>query len=150
MLCGQVFRYSKTENGFNIIASDKQAKILYKDGGLEIEQNDANFFANYFDLHSNYDIIIKKLEDGGILGEAVRFGRGIRILRQDPVEIIISFIISANNHIPRIKGIIERLCKALGKCCGDYYAFPKVEKLASADADFYRCLGGGNRCQISC
>ena len=59
--------------------------------------------------------ITKYLSNKPFMAEAVKYGGGIRILNSDPWEMIISFIISANNHIPRIKGIIERLCKGLGK-----------------------------------
>lgn len=63
------------------------------------------------------------------MSEAIEYGKGIHILRQDPTEAIFSFIISQNNHIPRIKGIIERICGTLGEDMGEYHAFPSVENL---------------------
>lgn len=79
------------------------------------------------------------------MSEAIEYGKGIHILRQDPIEAIFSFIISQNNHIPRIKGIIERICVTLGEDMGEYHAFPSVEKLASAGEDFYASIGAGYR-----
>ena len=58
---------------------------------------------------------------------------------------VISFIISANNHIPRIKGIIERLCAGLGRDMGGYYAFPTAEAMADKGEDYYFALGAGYR-----
>ncbi len=66
-------------------------------------------------------------------------------MRQDPTEAIFSFIISQNNHIPRIKAIIERICNALGEDMGEYHAFPSVQKLAGAGEDFYASVGAGYR-----
>lgn len=84
-----------------------------------------------------------------MLFEAVRFGRGLRILNQDKAECLLSFIVSQQNNIPRIKGNLSRLCAALGekkRFAGyDYYTFPSLERLAERDEDFYRSLGLGYR-----
>ena len=80
---------------------------------------------------------------------SIEYGQGIRILNQDLWEMIISYIISANNNIPRIKGIIERLSKAYGKEIewnGEkYYTFPTVEELKDVTVEEYRKLGLGFR-----
>ena len=81
--------------------------------------------------------------------QSVEYGKGIRILNQDLWETIISFIISANNNIPRIKGIIERLSKAYGdeiKWNGkEFYTFPTPEQLRNVKVQDYRKLGLGFR-----
>ena len=81
--------------------------------------------------------------------ESIKYGSGIRILNQDLWETIISFIISANNNIPRIKGIIERLSKNYGKEIAyngkKYYTFPTAEELKDVSVEKYRELGLGFR-----
>lgn len=143
--CGQVFRFKKICDDFEIFAGNQRAVLKPMQNRVEIECTDESFFVNYFDLSKNYDIIRLNLKDKGLIGAAVDFGQGIRILRQNPFETLISFIISANNHIPRIKAIIERLCTALGEKRDGYYAFPSADALASKDADFYIQNGLGYR-----
>ena len=143
--CGQVFRYKKTDDGYQVITGNKKAVIKEEDNKVIIQQKDTKFFEKYFDLCRNYDIILSNLSGKGLIGAACEFGKGIRILNQNPVETIISFIISANNHIPRIKSIIEKICFELGEKCDGYYAFPTIEMLASKDEDFYIKLGAGYR-----
>ena len=75
----------------------------------------------------------------------MEFGKGIRLLRQDFFETIISFIISANNNIPRIKGIIERLCTLAGDKKDGYYAFPTPQRLSLVSEKSLRDIGAGFR-----
>ena len=102
--------------------------------------------ANYFDLNRNYSEIKEKLSK---IDENIKYGEGIRILNQDLWETIISFIISANNNIPRIKGIIERLSQKYGKEIDwngeKYYTFPTPEELKKAEVQDFRELGTGFR-----
>jgi len=149
--CGQVFRFQKTENTYRIFAGNKAA-ILKTDGqNTEIFAEDLNFFKDYFDLSKDYAKIADKLKINSIMERAVNFGKGIRILRQDPFEALISFIISQNNHIPRIKSIIERLCENLGKKESfsgfTYYGFPDAEIMARQSVEFYRKIGAGYRAE---
>lgn len=110
---------------------EKSARPVKKrKNNVEIACTDENFFVKYFDLCKNYDIIRLKLGDKGLFRAAIDFGQGIRILQQDPFETLISFIISANNHIPRIKSIIERLSTALGDRCDGFNAFPTAKALS--------------------
>lgn len=145
--CGQVFRYVKTENGYRIYAKNHVAYVEERAQDYLIECDDKDFFVNYFDFDTDYASIQAKVQDGGFVSDAIEFGKGIHILRQDPFESIFSFIISQNNHIPRIKGIIERICDALGEDMGAYHAFPSVEKLASAGVEFYASIGAGYRAE---
>lgn len=108
------------------------------------------FWHHYFDLDRNYSAIKKKLSRGdGVMKAAIKEGSGIRILNQDPWETLISFIISQNNNIPRIKGCIENLTRVLGENLGyssdgrGLYSFPKPETLAKAEpADLAPCRLG--------
>ena len=105
---------------------------------------------NYFDLNRNYSEIKEKLSkiDENV-NLSIQYGEGIRILNQDLWETIISFIISANNNIPRIKGIIERLSQKYGKEIkwnGEkYYTFPTPEELKDVEVQDFRNLGTGFR-----
>jgi N-glycosylase/DNA lyase len=143
--CGQVFRYKKIDDGYEIIAKNQRARLKNVKNNVEIACTDENFFVKYFDLCKNYDIIRLKLGDKGLFRAAIDFGQGIRILQQDPFETLISFIISANNHIPRIKSIIERLSTALGDRCDGFNAFPTAKALSEKDADYYFNAGLGYR-----
>ena len=105
---------------------------------------------DYFDLDTNYSLYKDKLSKvDGFLLESIKFGECIRILNQDLWETIISFIISANNNIPRIKKIIERLSKEYGKKIVfndiDYYTFPTPLELSKASIKDLRNLGLGFR-----
>lgn len=145
--CGQVFRYAKIGDEYRVVAQNHIAYIKEVEDAYEVRCDDREFFENYFDFDTDYAQIQSEVADGAFVSEAVEFGRGIHILRQNPVEAIFSFIISQNNHIPRIKGIIERICDSLGEDMGEYHAFPSVEKLASAGVDFYKSIGAGYRAE---
>ena len=105
---------------------------------------------NYFDLNRDYSEIKEKLSkiDENV-NLSIQYGEGIRILNQDLWETIISFIISANNNIPRIKGIIERLSQKYGKEINwngeKYYTFPTPEELKDVKVQDFRDLGTGFR-----
>jgi len=151
--CGQVFRYVRENDGFRIHAKDKTCFVISVGGRAEIHTEDIDFFAKYFDLENDYGVVKAELAKFDGMNEALKFGCGIRILNQDPVETVISFIISANNNIPRIKGIIERLCVRLGekkieKIGGsvyEYFAFPTLERLCEADEGLFKSIGAGYR-----
>ncbi len=114
------------------------------------EGNIENIVEDYFDLNRDYEKIkekLSKIDDN--LKQSTEYGKGIRILKQDLWETIISFIISANNNIPRIKGIIERISKMYGKKIEykgrEYYTFPEICELKKASVEDLRALGLGFR-----
>ena len=147
--CGQIFRYKQLDNGDYIVFSgDKKAQILEKQNCYEIVCSDVFYFENFFDLNTDYQTIKWKLSQNFlILNEACQYGHGIRILKQQPFETIISFIISANNNIKRIQGIIERLCTRCGTNMGDYYSFPTQSQLETLSVGDLRALGMGFRAE---
>lgn len=151
--CGQAFRYLPAEEG-TLVLSAERACLLRREGDvtfLSAEEEDFAYFQRYFDLSRSYAEILARIGALGIprLCEAAAFGRGIRILNQDPAETIVSFIVSQNNNIPRIRAILSRLCEALGEersACGHgYFAFPRIERLAEQGEAFYASLGCGYR-----
>lgn len=153
--CGQCFRWNVEEDGSytgvikdNVLNVKKEKnKIIFK--GI-CKENIIKVCTEYFDLDTNYEAIkstLSKVDD--YLKESIEYGEGIRILNQDSWETLISFIISANNNIPRIKGIIERISKAYGNEMmyedKTYYTFPTPEQLGKATIEDLRKLGLGFR-----
>lgn len=149
--CGQVFRFRPVEDGYIVFSLDKCARLKPQGDDILIESSDDEYFANYFDLKKNYAEIVDNALKFNIekLSYAAKKYRGIRILRQNVFETLISFLISQNNNIPRIKSAIEKTCAALGEKRifdgTEYYAFPTAEKLAFADDSFYKSAGYGYR-----
>lgn len=137
--CGQAFRWKKEEDGsYTTIAFGKVVNVKKENKDIILAGTNLEDFNNvwydYFDLARDYGQIKRELSKDPILEEAIAFGEGIRILNQEPFEMIISFIISANNQIPRIKNSIELLSKQYGeKIRDDYYSFPTAEVLSQAD-----------------
>lgn len=143
--CGQVFRYKKLgDNHYEVFFGQNKAVVRQFDTTAEIECNDILAAARFFDLDKDYSQIKKELMVHEVLREPISHGHGIRILKNNPEEIIFSFIISANNNIKRIQGIIEKLCE-LGEDKGGYRAFPSAEKIANASDEFLASLHAGYR-----
>ena len=149
--CGQAFRWEETENGiWQGVAFGKYLKLeRVADGTVVLynttEEDFKNLWLDYFDLNRNYNEIIAAISGNKVLNEAAKFGSGIRVLNQEPWETLCSFIISQNNNIKRIKGIIARLCENFGENKGDYYAFPTAEKIASLTLEDLAVLRSGFR-----
>lgn len=153
--CGQCFRWNKQEDGSytgvfknNVLNVKKNKDEIIFEGICEndIQQT----VKNYFDLNRNYEKIKEQLSKvDQNMKKSIEYGNGIRILNQDLWETIISFIISANNNIPRIKGIIERLSEKYGDEIkykeNKYYTFPTPEQLKNVTVEEYRKLGLGFR-----
>ena len=142
--CGQVFRYKVRDFGYTIYSLDHKADI-YCQETIKIFTKDKKYFIKYFDFCTNYDKIKSSLSVEPMLRSAIKYGAGIRILRSDPLEMIISFIISQNNNIPRIKAIIEKICESYGDNKGDYYAFPTLSQLKKIPLEFFTNIKCGYR-----
>ncbi len=140
-LCGQAFRWEKDKSGaFYGIAGNSVAKIYHHDEkNIYIESSNPNlvFWSNYLNFSCDYNTVEKELSHDKVLLPCIKAGNGIRILRQDLWETIVSFIISANNNIPRIKKIINKMCELFGeKIEFDgkvFYGFPAPEALAGLE-----------------
>lgn len=144
--CGQIFRYFKCGDSYIVQSTNKLAKITKINNCFVIETKDVDYFENFFDLKTDYTNIKKVLERDDFLSQVIKKGEGIRILKNDFYEVVISFVISANNNIARIKQIIERLCVSCGERIeNNIYAFPKLEKLCEKDLNFFNSLKAGYR-----
>ncbi len=152
--CGQCFRWNEEPDGsytgifgHNVLNVKEEKDIVITgicNGNIE------DICKNYFDLDRNYEEIketLSLIDDN--MKESIKYGEGIRILNQNLWEMIISFIISANNNIPRIKGIIERMSAKYGqeiKFRGtSYYTFPTIDELSQASVKDLKDLGLGFR-----
>lgn len=154
--CGQCFRWHKEQNGsytgvikngvINVRAnSEKDISFIY-----ELEGDADKVIKDYFDLNRNYSEIKKVISlNDETMVSAIKYGYGIRILKQDPWEMLISYIISAANNIPRISKTIENISKNYGKEIKfegkNYYLFPTPEELAGATIEDFRNLNLGFR-----
>lgn len=153
--CGQCFRWDANEDGsYTGTAGGRVADMYHEAGTLNIWQSDKvdfddesfnesldeSFWRRYLDLDNDYGRIKRKLSADPVMKKAIPYGYGIRILKQDPWETTVSFIISQNNNIPRIKRNINDLsCLAGEKICSykgrDWYDIPSPEKLAGMAED---------------
>ncbi len=148
--CGQCFRWKQNEDSsFSAVVGQSYCTVQQEDTHFQIKNIDENSVAqwiNYFDLDRSYNEIQKYLcQRCEKLIKAVAYAGGIRILAQDPWEALCSFIISQNNNIPRIKGIIERLCYQFGMPCGSSYTFPSAETLSRRTVEDLAPLRAGFR-----
>lgn len=150
--CGQAFRWTKNEDGsWSGIAFGKALTLTADDNTVTFHCDRNNFentWYDYFDLATDYDEIRSRLSAlSPVLKEAADYAPGIRILKQDPWEAVCSFIISQNNNIPRIKGIIARLCENFGeKTDGtNLYSFPSAEKIAGLSEEDLAVIRSGFR-----
>lgn len=148
--CGQAFRWKQNEDlSWTGVVKGVETTIAETDTGLRFynitEKQFTDVFYSYFDFDRDYEKVLSTLKNDSHLATAVdRYGT-IRILKQEPWEALCSFIISACNNIPRIKGIIERLCESFGEKTANSYSFPLAEKIASLDADDLEILRAGYR-----
>ena len=153
--CGQCFRWDEQPDGsYTGIVKNNVINVKKVDNSIAFKSLGADnlekLATDYFDLNRDYEEIKDKLSKiDEYLANSIKYGSGIRILNQDLWETIISFIISANNNIPRIKGIINRISQKYGNEINwegrSYYTFPTPENLAKATVEELRGLGLGFR-----
>lgn len=146
--CGQCFNFNIEEDGsYTAVHMDKIINVLAREDDVLIRNVSLDefyeVFYDYFDLGTDYDKIKENLAANEILKTASAYGDGIRILNQAMFETVISFIISANNGITRIKNSIRIISERYGDYIGEYmgrkyYSFPKAEVLAKVDPEELR------------
>jgi len=148
-LCGQCFRFDVCSDGsFFGVAGGRGIRVLQNGEKTELfcdEKDFKSFWRAYFDLDRDYGGIPALVSDDDFLKTAAEYGGGIRILNQQPWEALCSFIISQCNNIPRIKGIIKRMCSLFGEKNNCGYGFPEPESIAKLDADELALLRAGYR-----
>ncbi len=147
---GQCFRFYRDGTGYSGVALSKFIHLEENDGiisvsGVEKEEFERNF-TDYFDLNRDYRVITESFPKEENLIKAVEYGRGMKILRQEPWEATVSFVISQNNNITRIKNTVKKLAEKYGSDIGNgNFAFPSAEELKDVKAEDYALLGCGYR-----
>lgn len=145
--CGQAFRWVQKDGKWHGVAYGKVLTAEQIDNRLILDCSAEDFeriWKIYFDFDCDYEKITASYDDN-YLKSAVSEYSGIRILRQEPWEALCSFIISQNNNIPRIKGIVERLCESFGEGETGKKSFPSAEKLAKLTVEDLAPLRAGFR-----
>lgn len=150
---GQCFRLNRSGNGeYTLIAHDRLLRLRQTPYGCEADCGEEAFrrdWYGYFDLGRDYAAIRARVDPGdAYLSRAAEFGRGIRILRQDPWETLVSFIVSQRKTIPAIKFCVEALCARYGDPLPfepSAYAFPRPETLAALGEEEFRACSLGYR-----
>ncbi len=157
--CGQCFRFEKMQDeSYTIVAKGRVINVSTKGDSIILKNttdNDvADIWYDYFDLGTDYSQIKNTLSSDVHLEKSTQYGTGIRLLNQDVWECVISFIISANNNIPRIQGIVEKLCQKYGDEIhafdNTYYSFPDAEKLKDVEKEDLAFLRAGYRDSYLC
>lgn len=147
--CGQAFRWTRIDdNTYSGYFLDNYLEISETEKGCFLFHNvDEDEFLgvwkNYFDVETDYSELKKRFSEDKILADACAFAPGIRLLKQDTWETLCSFIISQNNNIPRIKGIISRLCEKYG-------CFPDAKTLSAETPETLEFLRSGFRAKYIC
>ena len=149
--CGQSFRWTENSDGsFSGVAFGQSVTVRMDGGRLLLagaEESDRERWRRYFDLETDYAAIRADISARHpVLREAAAYAGGIRILRQEPYEALCTFIISQNNNIKRIKGIVQRLCECCGNRLADgSYAFPDADVMSRLSAEDLAPLRAGFR-----
>ena len=155
VMCGQIFRFFPLNDGsFDVILKDRVINIYQKDNALYVSSNDETdlekVVRNYFDLDNDYekmdDFLIKndvKLKD------AINFSKGLTMIKQDPFETVMEYIISANNGVPQISAALNNIAEKYGKKVTfnnkEYYLFPTFNDLKDLSESDYRACKVGFR-----
>lgn len=144
---GQCFRWNKIDDMHYMgIIEHNVCEVKQSGNIVEVHGIDEEKFINYFDIKRDYNEIKRFYMKDDILTSAIKYGEGIRILNQDKFEVLISFIISANNNIPRIKKSVEAISRRFGqKIEGEFYAFPTPLELSKATEEELKACGVGFR-----
>ena len=152
---GQLFRWEELESGaVRFTAGDRRVTVRPAgEGTFAFSCEEAAFetlWRGYFDLNADYAAIGARIpREDAFLTAAYRYGRGLRILRQDAWEALASFIVSQNNNIPRIRASVQALSERFGERRedgeGTFFAFPTPAGLARATEDALRACGLGYR-----
>jgi len=148
--CGQCFRWQGSGNEWNGIAHGRRLEIYLEEDNLVLKDVSLEEFnsiwMDYFDLSRDYSLLRGQFSNDKALYNAMEFSPGLRIMQQNPWETLITFILSQNSNIPRIKGMVSRLCENFGKAlpCGSF-AFPEPEDLAILTEESIATVKSGYR-----
>ncbi|GEP65577.1 8-oxoguanine DNA glycosylase [Clostridium beijerinckii] len=152
--CGQIFRFEEVaENDFIVIAFGRLIEVKEEGNDVIIynstKEDFQNIWLKYFDLDRDYSVIKDELSKDVLLKQSIEFGYGVRVLNQDPFEMLLSFIISARNNIPSIKKTVNKISNKWGKEIiykdKTYYAFPNIDEIKDATLEEIQETGASFR-----
>ena len=152
--CGQIFRFEEiAEGNFIVIAFGKLIELKEEGNNILVynstKEEVRNIWLKYFDLDRDYSKIKEELSKDNLLRESIEFGYGVRVLNQDPFEMLLSFIISARNNIPSIKKSVNKISTKWGKKIDykekTYYAFPNIHEIKDATLEEIQETGASFR-----
>ncbi|MDR1664966.1 MAG: DNA-3-methyladenine glycosylase 2 family protein [Clostridiales bacterium] len=148
--CGQCFRWSGANGVYSGVARGRRLEVYLSGDALVLRNMSLPAFEtvwkSYFDLERDYGALHRLFSLDETMRKALAFSPGLRVMRQEPWETLITFILSQNNHIARIKGIVARLCENFGAALpGEGFAFPSPERLAVLSEDDLAPLRCGYR-----
>ncbi len=149
---GQAFRFSQKDGCYEGVAHGRFLRVRKEADQVVLypvhKEDFEGIWKHYFDLERDYDTLFSGCGDEA-LACGRTFGCGLRILNQEPFETLISFIVSANNNVKRIRGILDRLCVLCGEPFSfegeTYYKFPTPESLAACGVQSLTQCGSGYR-----
>ena len=146
--CGQCFRWFEKDGKYEGVAMGKKLTVWADENALYMtstKEDFENIWRKYFDLDRSYESIAKAFTGDEFFAQAVEYGLGLRLLKQDPWEALCSFIISQCNNISRIQKIVSTLCENFGEKIEGGYAFPTAEKIALLELSDLDILRSGYR-----
>jgi N-glycosylase/DNA lyase len=147
LCCGQAFRWEKQDDWWTGVVANKVLKIRQKGAELQFENVGSDFVKAYFGLNDDLMSIYAQINKDSQIGQAIQKFDGLRILRQDPWECLVSYICATYKNIPAIKRMLQNLAQRFGEKISfdnqEYYAFPTPERLAEASiTDLKKCSLG--------
>lgn len=148
--CGQAFRWVQEDKSWSGVAFGEYLNIVQESDTIILRNTSLDTYEkiwkHYFDFDKDYEEICNRLKQDSLIAPTVEEYYGIRILNQDSWEALCSFVISQQNNIKRIKGIVDRLCRAYGdRLENGWYTFPSAQRLASLTVQDFEELGTGYR-----
>lgn len=156
LVCGQVFRWRQNKRWWYRVIGNGVVKIRQAGNSLEFVGTEGadwdNVLSSYFRLDDNLEEILYEIDRDDFISQAIRKYRGLRLIRQDPWECIISYIIATNSNIPQIERNLENLCRSFGERIifdgTDFYTFPTAKALARTDVSTLRACKVGYRAEF--
>lgn len=145
----QCFSWTEADGRFGAVIGGKPVWLWQREDGVHAEGGDAVRLRDYLDLDRDYGCVARGYAHIPVAQKAIELYPGLRVLNQDPWPTLVTFIISANNNVQRIR----KLCDALSVCCGDVfetpqatlYGLPSPERLAACGEEKLRGIGMGYR-----
>jgi len=127
--CGQFFRFTKVGDTYIVQSSNEIFSLWQKGDSLFYDGVEEAFLNHFFRLGDDLDSILEKIDQDPIIHQAIQTYRGMRLIRQDPWECLLSFLFASAKTIPHIRSMIELLCRSSGRkvVLGNYtgYLFPE-------------------------